>query len=219
MRIDLHTHSLLSDGKVLPVELARRAEVMGHVALAITDHADPSNLEKLVPQILKASEEVNRNTKIRLVPGVELTHLPPSSIGRMAKLARKLGAALVVVHGESPVEPVPPGTNEAALNCGEVDLLAHPGFLSPQLAEKAEKEEVYLELTSRRGHSLTNGWIAKVAGGSGCRLLVNTDAHDPEDLLTQEEARKVALGAGLGEGEAERAVKENPRALLKRLGY
>ncbi|MEM2978255.1 MAG: PHP domain-containing protein, partial [Candidatus Hadarchaeales archaeon] len=82
MRIDLHTHSLLSDGKVLPVELARRAEVMGHVALAITDHADPSNLERLVPQILKASEEVNRSMKIRLVPGVELTHLPPSSIGK-----------------------------------------------------------------------------------------------------------------------------------------
>ncbi len=219
MRIDLHTHSLLSDGKVLPVELARRAEVMGHAALAITDHADPSNLEKLVPQILRASEEVNRNMNIRLVPGVELTHLPPSGIGKMARLARKLGAALVVVHGESPVEPVPPGTNEAAIDCGEVDLLAHPGFLSAQLAERAERGEVYLELTSRKGHSLTNGWIARVAGGKGDRLLVNTDAHDPEDLLTQEEARKVALGAGLEEREAERVVGENPRAFLKRLGY
>jgi histidinol phosphatase-like PHP family hydrolase len=48
---------------------------------------------------------------------------------------------------------------------------------------------------------------------------VNSDAHEPEDLLTQEEAKRVALGAGLEEREAERAVTENPRELLKRLGY
>jgi len=219
MRVELHTHSLLSDGAVLPVELARRAEVRGHAALAITDHADPSNLETLLPALLRAEEEVNRNMKIRLLPGVELTHLPPSSIGRMARRARKLGAALVAVHGESPVEPVPPGTNEAALSCGEVDLLAHPGFLSRELAEKAGKGGVYLELTSRRGHSLTNGWVARVALEEGCKLLVNSDAHEPKDLLTQEEAKRVALGAGLEEREAERAVTDNPRELLKRLGY
>ncbi|MCQ8897869.1 MAG: histidinol phosphate phosphatase domain-containing protein [Hadesarchaea archaeon] len=219
MRVELHTHSLLSDGAVLPVELARRAEAKGHAALAITDHVDPSNLETLLPALLRAAEEVNRNMGIRLLPGVELTHLPPSSIGRMARRARKLGAALVVVHGESPVEPVPPGTNEAALSCGEVDLLAHPGFLTRELAGKAGKAGVYLELTSRRGHSLTNGWVARVALEEGCKLLVNSDAHEPEDLLTQEEAKRVALGAGLEEREAERAVTENPRELLKRLGY
>ncbi|MEM0358962.1 MAG: histidinol phosphate phosphatase domain-containing protein [Candidatus Hadarchaeales archaeon] len=219
MRIDLHTHSLLSDGKVLPVELARRAEAMGHGVLAITDHADPSNLERLVPSLLRAAEEVNRNMEIRLVPGVELTHLPPQSIGRMARLARKLGAALVVVHGESPVEPVPPGTNEAAIECGEVDLLAHPGFIRKELAEKAAERGIYLELTSRRGHSLTNGWVAKVALRVGCKLLVNTDAHEPEELLTQEDARKVAMGAGLEGEEARMTVEENPKELLKRLGY
>ncbi len=217
MRIELHTHSSLSDGSVLPVELARRAEAKGHEVLAITDHADPSNLESLVPSLVRAAEEVNRHLNLRLVPGVELTHLPPSSIGRMARLARRLGAVLVAVHGESPVEPVLPGTNEAALTCGEVDLLAHPGFLSLELAEKARKGEVYLELTSRRGHCLTNGLVARVAVQAGCRLLVNSDAHEPEELLSQEEARQVALGAGLEEREAERAVTENPRALLKRL--
>jgi histidinol phosphatase-like PHP family hydrolase len=219
MRIELHTHSLLSDGEVLPLELARRAEARGHAALAITDHTDPSNLETLVPSLVRAAEEVNRNKGIRLLPGVELTHLPPPSIERMARLARRLGAVLVAVHGESPVEPVPPGTNEIALSCGEVDLLAHPGFLSRELAEKAREAGVYLELTSRKGHSLTNGWVARVALEAGCRLLVNSDAHEPEELLTQEEAKKVALGAGLEEREAERAVTENPRELLKRLGY
>ena len=35
----------------------------------------------------------------------------------------------VVVHGETLVEPVEPGTNRAAVSCPEVDILAHPGCL------------------------------------------------------------------------------------------
>ncbi len=47
-RIDLHTHSLISDGVLLPSELLRRAEALGHKALAITDHADASNLAHII---------------------------------------------------------------------------------------------------------------------------------------------------------------------------
>ena len=45
MRIDLHMHTLCSDGELLPIELARRAKIMGHEAIAFTDHVDLSNLE------------------------------------------------------------------------------------------------------------------------------------------------------------------------------
>ena len=41
--IDLHTHSLFSDGELLPSELIRRAKVIGIQYLAITDHVDFSN--------------------------------------------------------------------------------------------------------------------------------------------------------------------------------
>ena len=37
MRIDLHMHTFLSDGELLPIELARRAAVMNHEAIAFTD--------------------------------------------------------------------------------------------------------------------------------------------------------------------------------------
>ena len=43
-RIDLHMHSLFSDGELLPSEIARRAYVLGHEAIAITDHVDYSNI-------------------------------------------------------------------------------------------------------------------------------------------------------------------------------
>ncbi len=219
MRIDLHVHSLLSDGEVLPSELAKRAEEKGHVAIAITDHVDGSNLETIVPQVVRAAEELNRYMRIKVIPGVELTHLPPRSIRRMAKLARELGAAVVVVHGETPVEPVAKGTNEAALACGDVDILAHPGFLTLRQAERARDSGVYLELTSRRGHCLANGWVAKVALSAGAMLLVNTDAHAPEELLTFEEAMDVAMGAGLDRNESRKVVVKNPKNFIRELGW
>ncbi|MDA8418692.1 MAG: hypothetical protein M0Z90_06635, partial [Desulfobacteraceae bacterium] len=58
---------------------------------------------------------------------------------------------------------------------------------------------VLLELSGRKGHSLTNGHVARLAIKGGAKLAVNADAHGPGDFLTPERARVVALGAGLSE--------------------
>jgi len=216
-RIDLHTHSLLSDGELVPSELARRAEQLGHEAIAITDHVDRSNIEWVVKSMTKAASELNRYMDIRVVPGVELTHVPVQTIARLAKLARRLGAELVLVHGETTAEPVHAGTNDAALACSDVDIIAHPGLMTLEQADRAREANIYLELTSRQGHCMANGWVARVASEAKVKLLVNTDAHSPDELLTLEAALTVAMGAGLDENTAKEAVVKNPRSLLKRL--
>lgn len=216
-RIDLHVHSLLSDGELLPSEIARRAEKLGYEAIAITDHVDLSNLELIGPRIVEVANELNRYMNVRVIPGVELTHVPVATIDKLAGLARKLGAELVLVHGETIVEPVYPGTNDAAIACTDVDILAHPGLLTIEQAEKSRENGIYLELTAKQGHCLANGWIAKVAEKAGSNLLVNTDAHGPDDLLTLEEAFKVARGAGLDEDASKKAVIENPKKLVGRI--
>jgi putative hydrolase len=213
-RIDLHTHSLLSDGELVPTELARRAEHLGHEAIAITDHVDSSNIEWVVNAITKAATEVNRHMDIRLIPGVELTHVPVPTINRLAKLARRLGAEIVVMHGETLAEPVHEGTNDAALACPDVDVLAHPGLMTLKQAERARKANIYLELTSRQGHCLANGWVARVASEAGAKLVVNTDTHSPRELLTVEAALNVARGAGLDDAAARKAVLKNPKELV-----
>lgn len=216
-RIDLHTHSLLSDGELVPSELARRAEQLGHGAIAITDHVDRSNIEWVVKNMVKAATELNRYMDIRVVPGVELTHVPVKTIDRLAKLARRLGAKLVLVHGETTVEPVQTGTNDAALACSDVDIIAHPGLMTLEQADRARRAGIYLELTSRKGHCIANGWVARVASEAKAKLLVNTDAHSPEELLTLEAALMVARCAGLDESEAKGVVLKNPKALLRRI--
>jgi len=215
-RIDLHTHSFFSDGALLPSEMLRRAEALGYAALAITDHADASNLDEIAAQLVRLYREGGAGFTISFIPGVELTHVPPEQIAPLARRARRLGVRLVVVHGETPVEPVAPGTNRAAVECRDVDILAHPGFITEEEVALAAANDVALEISARGGHNMTNGYLARIARQTGVRLVVNTDTHTPGDMMDQARAWKVARGAGMSEDEAEAALGANPQALAAR---
>ena len=73
-------------------------------------------------------------------------------------------------------------------------------------------------MSARRGHSLANGHVAKVAREVGAKLILDSDAHAPSDLLTPELCRKIAKGAGLADDEVEALLEQNPQELLEELG-
>lgn len=216
-RIDLHTHSIFSDGDLLPSEIARRACVLGHRAVAITDHVDATNLD-CVGRVIDAVMDIRNNWAIEIIPGAEITHAPSQIIPKLAKKARKLGAEIIVVHGETIVEPVIEGTNLSAVNCPDVDVLAHPGLITIEEAEIARENSIALEISARKGHSLGNGHVARVARGVGADLIVNTDTHMPEDLINCEMASKIALGAGLPIKDLKTVLWNNPLRILKNKG-
>ena len=215
-RIDLHVHSLFSDGELLPSEILQRAAALGYGAIAITDHVDASNLEKIIDHLRRLVEFEHGSFPLYFAPGVELTHVPPGSIARLARWAKELGAQLVVVHGETLVEPVPPGTNAAAVRCPDVDVLAHPGLITPEDVASAKENDIFLEITSRKGHCLSNGHVAKVAREAGVSLVVNTDTHNPEDMMDQARARQIARAAGLTQEEVYAATVTNPQRAMAR---
>jgi histidinol phosphatase-like PHP family hydrolase len=215
-RIDLHTHSFFSDGALLPSEQLRRAVVKGHAALAITDHADASNLEDLVARLLRFARRQGDDFPLVFIPGVELTHIAPRSVAPLARRAKELGAALVVVHGETICEPVARGTNAAAVACPDVDILAHPGLIAVEEARQAAANGIYLEISTRSGHSLANGHVAHAARRARANLVLNTDTHSPQDLIDQETARRIAAAAGLNTDEVHAATVTNPAALVER---
>lgn len=210
-------HSLFSDGELLPSELARRAANLNHEVIAITDHVDYSNVEQ-IPQIQKAIVDINANWNIKVVLGAEVTHVPTESIDGVAKKAKDLGAQIVVVHGETLNEPVIEGTNYAAVNSEYVDILGHPGLITYEEAQIAKENGIYLEISARSGHCLGNGHVANIATEVGNKLLVNTDTHSPDNLITFEKSYEIALGAGLSKKEAMAAIVDNPRELLKSKG-
>lgn len=212
--IDLHVHTLFSDGELIPSELARRAAVKGYRAVAITDHADQSNIDFIIQRIGAVAEELGRDWGLTVIPGIELTHVAPARIAGVAHKARELGARLVVCHGETLSEPVAPGTNRAAIEAG-VDILSHPGLISAEEVALAAERGVCLEITTRKGHSLTNGHVARLALEHGARLVVNTDSHAPGDLTDLETARKIARGAGLSEEQFEQCRRNSEELVEK----
>lgn len=212
--IDLHTHTIFSDGELLPSELVRRAVIHGYEAIAITDHADYTNLEQLLNAAKKA-KYLEEEWDIRVLPGVELTHVPPRKIAPLAKKAKELGAEIVVVHGETISEPVASGTNAASVACEYVDILAHPGLISEEDVRTAAENNVFLEITARNGHNRTNGHVARLALEFGATLVVNTDTHAPENLITDETALKIAMGAGLTESRAKETFKASKKKVAE----
>lgn len=215
---DFHTHTFLSDGVLSPVELIRRAHVAGYRVMAITDHVGYGNLEFTLKTLIRDCEAASKRWDILALPGVEITHTPKDDIDYLARAARDLGAKVVNVHGETINEPVETGTNHAAVSSAHVDVLAHPGLIRPEDARLAARNGIFLEVSARKSHGLANGHVVRMAKSAGARMVLDSDSHEPGDLLTPAWAMKVARGAGLDEDEARALLENGPRELLKKVG-
>jgi histidinol phosphatase-like PHP family hydrolase len=212
---DFHTHTILSDGELVPSELVQRAFSIGYEAIGLTDHVDFSNIEWVLNGEKKA-KVLEEDMEIEVIIGVEITHVPPRKIDRLVSKARSLGAEIIIVHGETLIEPVAEGTNLSAVK-SDIDILAHPGLIKREEAGIASENDVYLEITSHNGHNMTNGHVARIGMEEDAKLILNTDTHSPDDLLREDLALKFAIGAGLKEEEAEIVINKNPRELLKKI--
>jgi histidinol phosphatase-like PHP family hydrolase len=201
--IDLHVHSLLSDGELLPEELVRRCEMRGYRMLAICDHVGFGTMEAVVPQLVRMCRSLRGKGAIAVLPGAEVTHVRPDLVRRAVALARECGAAIVVGHGETIAEPVAPGTNRALIEVG-VDILAHPGLIEKADASLAARRGVALEISGHKGHCLTNGYVLRIARLTGAKLVFNSDAHADGDLPDRRQAECIAFGAGMTTGEVDR---------------
>jgi putative hydrolase len=218
MVYDFHTHTFFSEGSLSPLELIYKALINDYKAIAITDHAGIGSLERTIAEVAKDCALAQAHWHIIAIPGIELTLVPAAAIDETAKQAKELGAQLVLVHGETGLEPIEPGTNLAAVNSPHVDILAHPGLLTLEEAKTAAANGIFIEITARKAYSARNGHIAKIARLAGTKLLINSDAHEEEELLTPALARAIAEGAGLDDHEIETTLDTNPRLLLQKLG-
>jgi histidinol phosphatase-like PHP family hydrolase len=197
--------------------LIRRAAVRQYAAIAVTDHTGPGSLARIIKEVSKDCELARSQWGIIAIPGVELTHLPAAAIDDVARKAKDLGAWLVVVHGESPVEPVEEGTNLAAVKSRSVDILAHPGHMTLKVAELAANNNVFIEITTRRGHCITNAHVAKMAAEAGALMLLNSDTHDEDDLLSDQITKDVLRQAGINSRKFKQILESNPLKLLQRI--
>ena len=181
---------------LLPSEIAVSYAAAGYKAIAITDHADYSNIKQAVSGVLAFTRKWPKRSSITVLSGIELTHLPPEQFKPLAAYARKQGIQVIIAHGETPAEPVIKGTNRAALLAG-IDILAHPGSITAEDAGLAAQKRIFLEVTTRRGHKKTNQHVIKQALRYGAKLILNTDSHLPEDIISPRKVIANAVAAGL----------------------
>lgn len=215
--VDLHTHSFLSDGALLPEELVRRCEEQRYRVLVISDHVGISNAQVVIGQLVRLCRSLKGKGTVKVLPGAEITHVRPELIKRAVSLARRAGARVVLGHGETIVEPVLPGTNRAYIEAG-VDVLAHPGLITRADARLAAARGVCPEISGRKGHSFTNGHVLQMSRSAGCRLVFGSDGHEPGDFPTRPGAERIARGAGMAPGEVQAMFKNAEALFRKRYG-
>ncbi|MBI2854436.1 MAG: histidinol phosphate phosphatase domain-containing protein [Chloroflexi bacterium] len=214
---DFHTHTFLSDGCLSPLEIIRRACVAGYQTIAITDHAGIGSIPRMVEEVRKDCALAREYWNILAIPGIELTHLPPEAIAGAALKAKQAGAAIVVVHGETLNEPVIKGTNLAAVKSPHVDILAHPGTLTSEEASIAARNGIFIEITTRPGHNRSNADVAEIARQAGALAIINSDAHEPEDLLCARLVEATARTAGMVGDYLHLVTETNPVLLAERI--
>ena len=204
---NLHAHTFLSDGELLPSEVAVRYQAQGYKTIAITDHADYSNIKSITQAIVEFCRKWPKDSSIKVLPGIELTHLPPEQFKPLANYARKHGIKIIIAHGETSVEPVAKETNQLALKA-DIDILAHPGLISDEDNELAAKRGIFLEITSRRGHSNANAHVINQARKFGAKLILNNDSHTCEDIISPAQLNQVGLDSGLTQEEINKIYQD-----------
>lgn len=215
---DFHTHTTISDGHADAMEMAKRCLKNGYAAYVCSDHVDEGSVERRVPEIVAACHLVAVELGIAAIPAVEVTRVAPEQVAKVAARARSLGALLVVVHGETLGDFPQPGLNLAASRCSDVDILGHPGLISHEAADQARQHQIHLEISAAGLHGLTNGHVAKVALEVGASLVLDSDAHRPESLLTTDRAHQLLAGSGLAAEGVSRVQDHSPLAVLARRG-
>jgi histidinol phosphatase-like PHP family hydrolase len=178
--ICFHNHTYYSGGRFGIAEMVRRCVAKGLRTVAITDHADASDIDQVLIRTMKA-RELSDYWDVNVLAGCEITHAPVKTIGHLIEKAKNLGADLVIVHGETPTEPVEAGTNLAAIH-GHADILAHPGYISLAELRLAAEVGVAIELSLRSKQFDGNRHIISVLKEhdliNDVPLVINADAHD-----------------------------------------
>ncbi|MEG1610443.1 MAG: histidinol phosphate phosphatase domain-containing protein [Bilophila sp.] len=223
--IDFHIHVTPFDtggaqGGLLPTEALRLARCAGFRAVGLIVRADASSLSFLFPALLLLVRNCSLYAGVEAFAGVELVHVPPALLPDAVAEARSMGAKLVLAHGETivrnPATTVETGTNLAAIAAG-VDILAHPGLITPQDAAFAAEKGVRLELSLAPWHCLANAHIVRAATLANAPLLLNSDARTPADFYPPDATRTLRQSAALGATADPAALAAEARKLAQSL--
>ncbi|WP_305849874.1 PHP domain-containing protein [Thermaerobacter sp. PB12/4term] len=223
LRGDLHVHSRWSDGAASIAEMAAAARARGYLYLAICDHSrslkvahglEIAELEAQWAEIDRLNGELAAaGVDFRILKGAEVDILKDGRLDYPDEILARLDVVVASVHTHLQLDRQ--AMTERLLAAAEhphVDIIGHPtgrrlGFRDPYDADleaviaAAARYRTALEINaSPERLDLPAVW-ARRAAEAGVWLVIDTDAHAPEQLEQVVLGIKVARRAWVEPGQ------------------
>lgn len=197
---DLHMHSTWSDGAHSIEEMVKSCIQKGYKYIAITDHsqylrvANGLTPERMRRQIDEIKQLRPKYPEITILTGIEMDILPDETLDFDDELLAELDVVIASIHSSfsQPRETIMKRLKNALINA-HVDIIAHPtGRLIGRregydvdidlLIELAKETNTALELNANPHRLDLSYEHLRKAQDAGVKLVINTDAHNIENL-------------------------------------
>jgi DNA polymerase (family 10) len=197
---DLQSHSAWSDGAQTIEEMAKAAMELDYEYFCVSDHYGKMKVagalnDKQLRKQLKQVEKVNDSLSgITLLSGAEIDIQPDGSFELNKKLLKELDVVVASVHSKfSQSKQEMTQRMVMAMENEDVDIIGHPTGRKinqkkpvpldiEKIFETSKRTGTFLEVNSFPERLDLDDANAKAAIEAGCKLVINTDAHNKEHL-------------------------------------
>ena len=228
---DLQAHTEWSDGRQTIEDMAMAAKNLGYQYLAITDHyskmpiVNGLNEERLRAQI-KEIDRVNEKLEpFQVLKGAEVDIAPDGELSA-GPVLKELDVVVASIHGSFKQSKQEVTTRiTSAMESGLVNIIGHPTgrkineksaseIAWEEVFETSKRTKTYLEINASPERLDLNDATAHLALESGCKLSIDTDAHNTEEL------KNIRFGVGVARRawvETKDVINAQPIDELKRM--
>jgi DNA polymerase (family 10) len=197
---DLQMHTKWSDGVNTIEEMAKAGKELGYEYVAITDHTGSLRIaggltEKEIKKQIKKMDKINEKLDgITILKGVEVNIQSDGKLDVNDKVLEELDIVVASIHsGFRQSKEKISNRIISAMENENVNIIAHPTgrkikkrkeyeFDFEKILEKSKDTNTFLEINSYPVRLDLNDINAKRAIENGCKLVINTDAHNIEQL-------------------------------------
>jgi len=197
---DLQVHTKWSDGGNTIEEMAEAAKALGYSYICISDHYSKMKIagglnERQIRKEIKEIERINAKIEdIEILKGAEIDIKADGALQAKKSVLKELDIVVASVHSNfNQTKKEMTKRLIAAIESGNVNILGHPTGRkintkkpSPidmeKLFEASKRTETFLEINAFPERLDLDDFHARAAKEAGCKLAINTDAHNREHL-------------------------------------
>ena len=206
---DLQMHTKWSDGKQSIEDMAKAAKTLGYSYIAITDHYSTMPIvnglnEQRLREQMKEIDHVNEKLEgIRVLKGAEVDIAPDGALKGETPALKELDLVVASIHGTfKQTKKEMTQRLITTMESGLVNIIGHPTSRKineknpcemdlDQIFETSKRTGTYLEINSSPRRLDLDDANANLALKAGCKLAINTDAHDKDEM------RNIRFGIGV----------------------